>query len=244
MPDNNAGPKVRVNGPEAGNRNRNTFANLLSKYQVGGSNPGGAAALPALSPADTAAYFGQVAAIEAGLRNQMAALRAERVGIRAGFRTERAGIKQQVIGGIVGISGESQERGILGSSAELEQRIGVRAAGAGAIAQSRNEMLQGLAANRLAGQQAQLGAFQASSQLAAQALAARQTQLAAQLQQNLIISGQESTMDILKALYQAQSQALAAGTSLPPVRRGAGGAAVTGGIPPEAVAARIAAGRM
>ncbi len=65
-------------------------------------------------------------------------------------------------------------------------------------------MLQGLAENRLQQQQAGLAFFQGATQLEAQKLASQQQQMANQLQQNLIVSGQESQMDMLKHMFEAQ----------------------------------------
>ena len=207
----NNGPLMKVSGLNPG-RSRNTLANLFSKYQVGGqSSSGGAAALPALSPEQTAGFYAQLAGLEAQYRNQVAALRAQRVGIRAGFKAERAGIKAEAISGIEGAVGAALTEGTVGSSFDLERRIGVRAQQAGALAGARNEMLQALAQNRLGVQEAALGQFMGAQQLQQQALALQQQALAQQLQQNLIISGQESTQDILRALYKAQLGALRPG---------------------------------
>jgi hypothetical protein len=196
------------NGPKVGDggRQRNTMANLLSKYQVDYKNPGGAQALPALDPASTANYYSQLGGLYAGYQTQLLAQKQQRVGLRAGFGEAQAGIRAQLVSGISQTQNANIERGVAGSSAASQQEIGVRADAAAQTATAKRQMLEGLAGSRLQDQQAGVDFFQSSQQLEAQKLAQQQATLAQQLQSNLIVSGQETQMDALKAIYQSLMQ--------------------------------------
>ena len=76
-----------------------------------------------------------------------------------------------------------------------------------------------VAGTRIAGQQAGIDYFMGVQGLEAQKLAQQQDLLAQQLQQNLIVSGQESQMDVLQQIYQSLSGAMAP----QPAPRGGGG---------------------
>jgi hypothetical protein len=189
--------------PGSPGRLRNTFANALSKNQVDYSNPGGADALPALSPASTANYYSQMAGLYAGYQNQLLALKQQRVGFRADFGAAKADINAQKIGGLADAENQAIERGITGSSGDLQQRTGVRAGAAAAVQAAKRTRMEGVAGTRIAAQQAGIDYFMGSTQLQGTALAEQQQALAMQLQNNLIVSGQETTMDAMKAIYRA-----------------------------------------
>jgi hypothetical protein len=182
---------------------RNTFANILSKNQVDYQNPGGTAALPALSPASTANYYSQLAGLYAGYQNTLAGAKLQRVGIRSGLKTDLAGIKAEGIEMKATAVNTALDRGIVGSTVDASARAGVDADVAGARAGARSEALQALAQNRLGVSQAGVDYFMGAQGLEAQKLAQQQEALAQQLQANLIISGNESNMDALKAIYKA-----------------------------------------
>jgi hypothetical protein len=182
---------------------RNTFANTLSNHKVDYKNPGGAEALPALDPATTANYYSQLAGLYSQYQTTLIGLKQQRVGLRAGFSEQKAGIRSEMLSGLAGAENAAIERGVTGSSADLQARADVRAGAAGATASAKRQMLEGVAATRLAAQQAGISYFQGSADLEAQKLAQQQATLAQQLQNNLIVSGQESQMDALRAMYEA-----------------------------------------
>jgi hypothetical protein len=107
------------------------------------------------------------------------------------------------------------DRGIVGSTVDASARAGVDADVAGARAGARSEALQALAQNRLSVSQAGVDYFMGAQTLEAQKLAQQQEALAQQLQANMIISGQESQMDALKAIYKALSAQLGGGSNQP-----------------------------
>ncbi|MES2156026.1 MAG: hypothetical protein V4510_12910 [bacterium] len=189
--------------PGSPGRLRNTFANALSKNKVDYSNPGGASALPALDPASTANYYSQLAGLYAGYQTQLAGLKQQRVGLRADFMATRADVQAQKIGGLADTENASIERGIAGSSADLQGRAGVRAGAEAAIQSAKRTRMEGVAGTRLAAQQAGIQYFMGAQGLEANKLAQQQQLLAQQLQNNLIVSGQETQMDALKAIYQS-----------------------------------------
>lgn len=195
------------NGPKVGEggRMRNTFANILSKNKVDYSNPGGASALPSLDPASTANYYSQLAGLYAGYQNQLIALKQQRIGARADFQAQAAQVRAQKIGDLATTENQSIERGVVGSSADLQNRAGVRGAAAAGIQAAKRQKLETIAGTRIAAQQAGIDYFMGAQGLEAQKLAQQQQLLAQQLQQNLIVSGQESQMDVLKQIYESLS---------------------------------------
>lgn len=197
------GPQLPGLGAQGG-RKRNTLANMQSHEKVTFGGGGGLSALPPLDPASTANYYQQLEGLYAQYQGQLDALRAQRVGIRAGARAAIAGFKEEQATGIVNAESEAIGRGMLGSSVDAQNRIDVRAEAAGAIAGVRAEQHQALAQTRLAAQGAAVDFFQASTALEAQKLAQQQSLLASQLEQNLIISGQEMQMDMMRQMYESQ----------------------------------------
>lgn len=185
------------------NRKRNTAANQLSKYQTDYKNPGGMAALPALSPAQTANQYAQLAGLAAQFQNTVADLRQQRVGLKAGWGAQRAQIRAQEMSDLSGTENSNISRGVQGSSASNAALIGVQAGAAGQMQQGKAALYQGLAQNRIAGQRAYIDFFQGQTQVQAQGLAEQQTALASQLQNDLIISGQETQTDYVRQLYQS-----------------------------------------
>ena len=189
--------------PGSPGRLRNTFANALSKNKVDYSNPGGESALPALDPAQTANYYSQLAGLYSGYQNQLLGLKQQRVGLRADFMATKADVNAQKIGGLADTENAAIERGITGSSADLQARTGVRAGAEAAVQAAKRARMEGVAGTRLAAQQAGIDYFMGSQSIEAQKLAQQQQALAMQLQNNLIVSGQETTMDAMKAIYRA-----------------------------------------
>jgi hypothetical protein len=197
-------PGGNPGGPGEGNRMRNTMANLLSKNKVQYQNPGGAAALPALSPAQTANYYSQLAGLAAQARLTKASLKAERVGVRADWRAQRAGIQLERKQGIADVQAQMSDRGLTGSSIHATGEVDVRAAARSALTAGKGDVMQAIGQNRIAQQQAGLDFFMGASALEAQSLATKQEALSQQLAQNLIVSGQETQMDVLRQMFQAQ----------------------------------------
>ncbi len=200
------------NGPRfgEGGRKRNTAANILSKYQVDYKNPGGASALPSLDPASTANYYSQLAGLYAGYQNQLIALKQQRIGARADFQAQAGQVRAQKITDLAGTENAAIERGVVGSSADLQGRADVRGAAEAGIQAAKRQKLETISGTRIAAQQAGIDYFMGVQGLEAQKLAQQQALLAQQLQQNLIISGQETQMDALKAIYESLSGAMAA----------------------------------
>lgn len=197
-----AGPAAPRPGHDGG-RMRNTFANILSKNQVNYTNPGGGQALPALSPAQNANYYAQLGTMYAQYQTTLQALKQQRVGLRVDYRDQLAQIQQQKVAQLASTENAGIERGLAGSSAVSEQMAGVKGAAATAKAGAQRQMLQGVGQNLIQVQQAALGYAQGAQQLQQQKLTQQQELLAQQLQQNLIVSGQESTMDVYRAIYRA-----------------------------------------
>lgn len=133
-------------GPRNGNdsrRNRNTLVNNASRgYQA-----------PASSGAVISAGD-QMAAARYQYLSQLAALQAARGGLRQDFITGRADARAAMPGQLAGIEQDATERGVLGSSAELQNRAGV-------VADTRSQIaaLQAAKAQGILGLQSQkLGA--------------------------------------------------------------------------------------
>lgn len=176
-----------------GNRRREGQGNKESKKVpgAGGKTPG-AAALPAMTPAQTAAYYDQLSGLYQTYQNQLMDLRQQRVGLRTAFKTQRTDIRGEMIGGLADAQNAGIERGTLGGSAQAQGEIGIRAEAEQARSAAKNEMLQGLAYNRIAQTQAATDYFAGGAALRAQQLAQQQEQLATALQNNTMISDSES----------------------------------------------------
>jgi cell wall-associated NlpC family hydrolase len=176
-------------------RKRNTSNNINSKtvdpYSAQKPNPGGAAALPSLDPAQTANYYAQLQGLFAQYQNQITALKQQRVGLRAGFMEAKAGIKTDLISGLAGAEGSAESRGVLGSSADAENRTNIVGAAAAARAEAKNTMRTGIAQTKLQAAQSATDYFMGVSQLEASKLASQQAALSDQLTRNAIISGLE-----------------------------------------------------
>jgi hypothetical protein len=94
----------------------------------------------------------------------------------------------------------------------------VRAEASSALQAAKTGLIQSLQQNRLQQQQTGLDYAMGVGALNSQALAGQQSALQDQLAQNLIVSGQESQMDILKTMYENQLRPRGGG-SPPPGRR-------------------------
>ncbi|HEX9899738.1 MAG TPA: hypothetical protein VGC81_10955 [Candidatus Methylomirabilis sp.] len=167
-------------------RKRNTMNNKMSKQGLGdlGSAVSGGD-LPLLDPSAVASYYGQLQTLQSQLSTQLAGLRQQRVGFKGEARVARSDIRQQGQEALSGVVGSAIERGVLGSSAELEQRAETRAATSSGLADVNRQLYDALAESRLQAEQARLGFTQGTQQLAAGAIASRM-QMAAQEKQNQI----------------------------------------------------------
>lgn len=187
-------------GGPAGGRKRNTFNNLMSKQ---GFNPGNVVSgggLPTLDPSSVANYYSQLQTLQSTLATQLAGFRQQRVGLRGEAMVQRADIRTQGREALVAGIGDVTERGVLGGSADLENRIKTRAATASGVADVNRQLYDQLAQTKIEGQLARLAATQQAQGLASGVLAQRMD-LAAQEQQNQI------------ALRVARMQAQASATS-------------------------------
>lgn len=199
---NATGPRVPGQNKPDG-RMRNTFANTISKNTIDYSNPGGASALPSLDPAQTANYYNQLGALYSGYQNQLVGLKQQRLGARADFRTALSQIRGEKVAGLAATESDAIERGVTGSSSDLVGRTGVEGAAQAARQMAASQRDRVVQQTHLEREQAGIDYFQNVQALEADKLAAQQALLAQQLEQNLIISGQETTMDALKAIYEA-----------------------------------------
>lgn len=145
-----------LNGPRAGRgvgRSRFTLVNNASKKK--NPYPGntasartpvnsGAVPPPPVDPSSAVAYGGQLASLQLTLGARLAELRAQRGFVQGQFRMDRAGIRANRISGIAGAVGGAIESGILGGSADLEQRVGVESDAAAQMQAAIQAKLQGI----------------------------------------------------------------------------------------------------
>lgn len=201
------------NGPKVGDggRKRNTMANIMSKNQIDYSNPGGQSALPSLDPAQTANYYSQLSGLYAGYQNQLVALKQQRIGARADFQAQAAQVRAEKISNLATTENAAIENNMLGGTADLQNRIGVRATAAAGIQEAQRAKLETVAQTRIAAQGAGIDYFMGVQGVEAQKLAQQQQLLAQQYQNNLIVSGQETQMDAMKAIYRALSAGITGG---------------------------------
>ncbi len=134
------------NGPRAG-RNRGRFRNTLLNNASKAPVPP-----PLVSPSSATAYGGQLATLQSTLAARLAALRAQKGLIQGQFRMERAAVRSEQVAGMASAVNQALERGIVGSSIDAAQRIGVEAqaaTGISAAIQARVQGLLGLRASRI-----------------------------------------------------------------------------------------------
>lgn len=98
---------------------------------------GSGLAYGALTPGMAASFTQQLASYRGQFESQLAAFKGQRKNIGAGFRAQKAAIEQQTVGNIVKAEGQAVERGVLGGSADVKQRVGVLAEGAAATEAAR-----------------------------------------------------------------------------------------------------------
>jgi hypothetical protein len=134
-----------VNGPRAGRstgRQRNTLVNTASKTP-----------LPVVSPQSAVGYGAQAGQTQNQLFMRLAQYRRGLGQVQAKFRMDRAAAAAAARQGAVSVENQALDRGILGSSIQAGQMVGVRADKAQAIqmaVQARNEGRFGLESERIA----------------------------------------------------------------------------------------------
>lgn len=108
------------NGPRAGRttgRQRMTLANLRSKQTYTG--------LP--DPGFVAGYTSQMAALAQQYQSRLAALRGQTTNIKSQYAMNIEAARAQQVAGAVAAEGSAVERGVLGGSADVKNRIAVAA---------------------------------------------------------------------------------------------------------------------
>lgn len=100
------------------------------------------------TPEMAAAWATQRAGMQSSYTATLAALAGQRKNIQARFRMDRAGIKADTITKAVAAEAQAVERGVLGGSADVKNRIAVKSAGAAALEAARLEKTQSISDNR------------------------------------------------------------------------------------------------
>lgn len=136
-------PGTSNNGPNTGNtrRRRNTLRNNASKE-------GGLGFIPPLGPQQTFGYATQLSQLRGDYLTKLAELTQTAKGFRSQFRLDKANIiaaRRQALGDA---SNSAIERGMLGSSVDVEGRAGVKAEAAAALAGARAAKKAGIQASK------------------------------------------------------------------------------------------------
>ncbi len=105
------------------------------------------ATVPNLPPDSAVAYNQQLQQLYLQRQDALQALRQQRAEIRTGFRIAKAGIERERNLAMERAVNLALERGLLGGSTDLEQRLGVRAEAAQRLAEAINARNQALLAN-------------------------------------------------------------------------------------------------
>lgn len=105
------------------------------------------ATVPAMPVESAVAYNRQLQELLGMKRDALQALAQQRAEIRAGYQTARTGIMRERTLGLQDVINQALERGILGSSAELERRIDVTAETGQRLAEALSARNQALLAN-------------------------------------------------------------------------------------------------
>ena len=156
---------------------------VLSTAQAGLSGGN----LPALDPSAVANYYAQLQTLQSQLTNQLAALKSQRVGLKGEASVAVADTRQQGQQAITEAISSSMDRGVLGSSADVEQRIKGQAAIKSGVTDIHRSLYDTLAQNRLQGAGAALSFEQGAQGIASQAIASRMSLQAQELQNALAI---------------------------------------------------------
>lgn len=104
-------------------------------------------------PEMAAAFTSKLAALRQSYESNLASYAGQRKNIKAGFRQQVAGIRGQEVSSMVQAEGRAVERGVLGGSADVKNRIGIR-----------SQTTADLEAARLAKQQDILDTYQKAAQ--------------------------------------------------------------------------------
>ena len=131
-------PGTSGNGPSTGNNNRkrNTLINNSSKsnpYGGGFGFPG----IPPLDPYSTYNYASQLARLRSGYLQTLQGLKRTAKGAREEFRVNKADIAAAKLQGLGQATNTAIERGLLGSSIDVEGRVAVRGEAARALAEAK-----------------------------------------------------------------------------------------------------------
>lgn len=189
--------RMRHTGNNDASKNNGTIPGISQPPRGGG--PAGYSL--SSTPDSQAALYAQLEAAFNSYQTTLAQSRYARVGARADFGVARANANAQGIANMTGVQNHAIESGMLGGSADLKQRIGVRASVASDIQAAANARDKTIAASRFdamsAGSTYEMNVAQAQST----ALAQQQAQAAADMQNNLIQGGQEAQMDMMKQFY-------------------------------------------
>lgn len=123
---------VQDNGPSTGNSNRRrrTLRNNASKE-------GGLGFIPPLGPQATFGYSSQLAQLRGDYLTKLAELTQTAKGFRSQFRLDRSNIIAARRAGLGDAANSALERGMLGSSVDVEGRSGVKADAAAALASAK-----------------------------------------------------------------------------------------------------------
>jgi hypothetical protein len=103
--------------------------------------------------------------------------------LKAGFKSQAGAIQQQFLQDLAGTEGAWLGRGLLGSSADIQQRLAVRANKQTALQEAKNILAQGMLSLKAQGQQSRLDLSMGLANLAAARAAAQQNALAQQYMQ-------------------------------------------------------------
>lgn len=205
-----------TNAQNGQGRKRNTANNLSTKQQqnfqgvlqasmsqITGGN------LPALDPAAVANYYSQLQTLQSQLTNTLAGLKAERKGYRGEAMSQKADVRAEGRTAVVEGINASLERGMLGSSADTEQRINSIATMKSGVTDVNRQLYDALAQNRMQVTGAALSAEQGVQALTGTAISQRMDLQAQELQNALAIQtaqmqAQASQIQSNATIYAAQ----------------------------------------
>lgn len=177
-----------------GTRNRETLINQRSKYTYGTPGPA-----PLLSPSATFGYATQVAGLQQNLAAAMALKRQQIQAARAAATLQRQQAVAQEISNMAGNVNSALDRGIVGSSIDLQARADTKTELGAARAAIVGERSQAVGAAKLGGMQAVGQYYLGLGQVQADKANAR-AELALQAYQN------DQLLAVLQQLQQNQGK--------------------------------------
>jgi len=145
--------------------------------------------VPPLGPTDALSYNQQLQELHAQWRDLLTSVRLQAAQAKSGFRSQRGDIRRAMRTGLTEAEGAALDRGTLGSSTDLQERVGVRGQAQRAVEDARGQKQTSLAQLALAKQQGRRNLDLGIANVESMKSAAQAMQAIQQFQEGTLLSG-------------------------------------------------------